>query len=419
MFRPPLANAGGGPWCGDPRRLPPGPDPVSTSPKAVAALLATLTLAVACGGAETGGAARVATDHLDLAQPLTVVPGASGPDLARVVWAGQLTSGALVVAEQRLGEVHLIEPSSGRSTLVVRRGQGPGEVDAVVDAAVLQGDSILVLGTAGALILDSLGRPARTIALPPRVAGGRVVGIAGDGLVLRSGPALDLGDGFARDTTLIGTVNVASGTLRAEFIYPDRTFYFRRTPGPPFLTFPPFFAAVVAAVSDSSLFWGFGDRPFLYDRATDGAVRDSFRVAMPARSLTNDDIARARAARIAAASDDPGRRRHWGRMFDEAPFPEHHPYFDQLLASPDGLLWLREPPTAADDTVVWWGHTRQGELARRLVVPADLTLFQIGINRVVAMARGDLDVPSVLVLAIEPTPAEIPTRRTARTPRPR
>ena len=371
-------------------------------PDRVLAVLALVASAAsfACGRHDDGPTAQAATFHLDLARPLAVVPGASGPDLARVVWAGQLTSGALVVAEQRLGEVHLIEPPAGRSSVIVRRGHGPGEVDVVVDAFVLEQDSILVVGTAGALILDALGEPARTIALPPQLAGGRVVGSGGGFLTLRSGPALDLGDGFARDTALIGTVDLASGTLLAEFSYPDRAFYARRGAGPPFLTFPPFFAAGVAAVSDSRLFWGFGDRPFLYERAMDGTVKDSFRVAMPARLLTSDDVARVKAARVASASDDPARRGLWERMFDEVPFPEHHPYFDQLLTSPDGLLWLREPPTAAKDSVVWWGHTRDGELARRLVVPADLTLFQIGADRVVAMARDEFDVPSVLVLAV-------------------
>jgi hypothetical protein len=186
-------------------------------------------------------------------------------------------------------------------------------------------------------------------------------------------------------------------------VHQDRAYYLRRTPGrPPFLTFPPFLPRSVAAVSDSSLFWGIGDRPYLYAMGVDGVVRDSFQVAMPPRSLTSGEISLARAARISRADDDPGLRRSWERMFDEVPFPDHHPYFDQLLAGSEGLLWLREPPRVEGDTVVWWGHTRVGEIARRMIVPPGLELFQIAADRVVAVARDEFNVPRVLVLALEP-----------------
>jgi hypothetical protein len=375
-------------------------------PPTLGALAVMLTTGSACLSPDAAAPTAGAEDfRLDSARPLVVVPGEGDAGFARVAWAGQLSSGALVVADQPLGEVHVVDPTVNRHAVVLERGQGPGEVEAVVDAHVFGSDSILVAEPSGLLLLDSRGAFVRRIAFPAEAFGARIVGVIGDAVIVSNRVPPVLEDGLKPNPIRIFAVSLTAGTLRSHFIHEDLQVYYRFRPGqPPFLGIPPFHARSVAAVSDSSLFSGIGDRPYLYERAMDGAVQDSFAVAMTPRPLTSGEIAGAKAARIARADagDDPLRRRNWERLFDDVSFPDHHPFFDELLAGSDGLLWLREPPMAEGDTAVWWGHTRVGELARRLIVPPNLELFQITADRVVAVALDEFDVPRVLVLALEP-----------------
>ncbi len=304
-----------------------------------------------------------------------------------------------------LSELLLVDPATGQVSPVGERGEGSGEVPAVVDAALAWGDSIVVAGGDRILVVGPTGRPSRVVRLPVEAWGASdIVGSTVDRVVLESDLLQVFPDGLGIDSIRILVLDRASGAVTDSISLANRMYYHRDDPGAPsFLTYPPFFPQGIVAVHESQIFHAVGDNPWVFRLGAGGVAEDSFRIVISSRELSSEEITRALEDRMERASARPDLRRNWIRMFEEVRFPDAHPYFDALLSGEDGLLWVRQALRASDSEVVWWGHDPEGGLVRRLVVPVGWDIQQIHNDRAVVVVRNDLDVPEIRVLRLEPT----------------
>jgi len=105
-------------------------------------------------------------------------------------------------------------------------------------------------------------------------------------------------------------------------------------------------------------------------------------------------------ARTGAAGKGPSDI--WGRMAEDAPYPETLPSFDSIVIGDDGGLWVRDYQPEADGPSRWTvfgsaGVVSAGRVSAMADLPARFRLTAIRGNRVLGVARDELDVESIRV----------------------
>lgn len=367
------------------------------------ALLLTLVSFGCRGGSSTDSRTLQAQRFaLDWNQPTRVADGDSIAGFSRVNWAGEMSDGTLVAGDVRLTELSFFPPSSP-PFIGGRRGGGPGEFDYLLHGRVLASDSVLTSGELNLSIFTPTGQFQRSIPVPYPGLSHHIVGALGDSLFVLSVDISGIVPGFTTDSVRYVIVAASDGSIEHEFTTPFRWSYVYEPPdGRSFWTFPPFFGRAVVSVLGSRIVWGFGDDPYLRILDERGDRVDSIPVSIPERPISEDQFRRVRSDRLARADEEPQRLRNWQRMFDEVSFPDVHPFFDDLLVSSDGLLWLRVAEDPVPDIVQWWGQKVDGSLLRILSVPSRFQVVQLSDSTVVGIETDSLGVQRILVLPMVP-----------------
>jgi hypothetical protein len=151
-----------------------------------------------------------------------------------------------------------------------------------------------------------------------------------------------------------------------------------------------------AGVADGRLVAGSAAKPEVVVLELDGGTTRIIRWTGQATPISNAYIQTFIDERTATL-DDPAPLR---QQILESEHPDSFPRFDAILGG-HGQLWVR-PYRLPGETgpYRWRVHDGDGRLIAVAEVPAGLTLYEVGPDRVLALTTDDLDVQHVVVLPV-------------------
>lgn len=353
--------------------------------------------------------------------PVVVIGGydeRAGHALDDVVDATRLSDGRIVVAQQRSAELRVFSAEGAYLTTWGGEGEGPGELQHILDVQRLRGDTLVVLSARpGVTVYDSTGSFVRSTRLstysgdfiPCRIGEGnwRILPDGHLGTILEDNfGALSGGcpptpsDGW-RTSGLVARRSVPNPTLDTVGLVPatERTgTNYRVFGGSLLVAWAPERAYLGDTTADSILVTNLrGDRI--------GAIPAPFdAVAIPLSSMEQE-----RRSQVVG----PGVVR-WG---DSYQYPTHFPRFGRLLVDAEGYLWVMAYPVA-DSPIESWRLDRPygdyveeggsrwavvdstGARVASLRTPPGLFVFEIGADEVLGLVKDDLGVATVTAYAI-------------------
>jgi hypothetical protein len=135
----------------------------------------------------------------------------------------------------------------------------------------------------------------------------------------------------------------------------------------------------------------------------------SRRPDLNAVALTDDDRRRyvAEAVKGASGGSGPASRsvmeENARNQVDALPYGHAMPAFDAILSDSEGRIWLRDfVPTWVDKkSNAWTVINRSGRVERRVAVPENIALTQVGHDYVTGVVRDSLQVEYVVVYRLE------------------
>jgi len=156
-----------------------------------------------------------------------------------------------------------------------------------------------------------------------------------------------------------------------------------------------------AAVGSNTFFVGESDAFEIQERLLDGAVRRIIRVAARARSITTDDLARAKQEAHEASSARANLMGAIGRGLDnaggsEVPHRETLPFFDRMIVDRVQHLWVREF-AFQNETQRWQVFDPEGAWLGTVTTPKGVNITDIGSNYVIGIVKDELGVQRVHV----------------------
>jgi hypothetical protein len=347
-----------------------------------------------------------------LVEPPEAVIGveSQGPahQLTQVVGAVRLSDGRIVVGDRVTKEARYFDASGGHLTTVGGGGEGPGEmrnlyaVDRIVgDTLVLGGWPIgsrywfdtegahiksEVLGPwfpgllgrtlpDGSLLLDTYPQGSHGNTLETWAAQGeedifRPTGVIE--LVSRDGSQMDtLGPMYAEEWLKIGQ-------LRQNFVMHARPFQWRTQ----------------VAWSRDVVFVGEMNRGEIRSYDRDGILLRVLRWVPPAVLVTPDEQ-RAFREGILTGLGRPERRPDFQRWLSQVQFPESKPAFEEIIATSEGTLWVKDPSPLGSETERWTVYGVDGVTAATLDLPVGLRVVYVSQDHVLAVWVDELDLEYV------------------------
>jgi hypothetical protein len=377
----------------------------------------------ACGGGDSRGPAAIVTDsagieivtntgdisglpvlRVDTVPLLSIglVDGEAPYLLDRVGHATTLDDGRIAIVNAGTDEVRLFDAEGRYIRTFGRGGDGPGEYRFPIRVWQL-GDSIVVVDvTMNRITVQPLdGSSSRTVpgvpdsrpSTAPLFTDRSVILPIEDRVTPSPGESADVAmayvrvplDGSAPDTLLVlpngkrATRQVESGG-RVGYVTGPRLFE----------------TQAYAGVADGRLVAGSAAKPELVVLELDGGTTRIIRWTGQATPISNAYIQTFIQERTATL-DDPAPLR---QQILESEHPDSFPRFDAILGG-QGQLWVRPYRLPGESGPSRWRvHDGDGRLIAVADVPAGLTLYEVGPDRVVALTTDDLDVQHVVVLPV-------------------
>ena len=329
--------------------------------------------------------------------------------LHRVANAFILPGGRIVVVNSGSHELRVFDELGDHLATWGRRGEGPGEFTALVDAHRWRGDSVIAMYSQrnDIAVLDSEGGFARTFALQRDDEFFVVEAVSPGGAVLSS--------------DRVGRGGLPEGLNRLEHHYRvwDGEGEIRSSLG----SFPgsEWFSAwsgtigwsvqITFAHQISTFAWGdlmavapndgYEIRAFDHDGTLRRIVRRDHDPVVPTSAHEEADFER----RIAGLPEEERaeRRRRMRERDEEVPLPETFPAFETALADATAHLWVREYDIPGEETPdpAWSVFDPDGRILGFVETPAGLSVFEIGEDYILGLATDDLGVEFVQVWSLE------------------
>lgn len=327
------------------------------------------------------------------------------------LWFGQVRR-ALIMADRRLvvadagatgrNQIHVFDSLGVFVTSLGREGSGPGEFQSIDELRRI-GDSLLVVDRA--LARFTLFGPSGNLLWTRRFPedADRMTTVIGP----FEGRTVVFSDAHARarrsdaavvrDTLQLMAGSIEDGPRRLIGVFPGTERYIDLSQAFVVLPLPFGKRASFAALGDEVLV-ATGDEPALQRVSIDGELMGSIPVPDRSRQITEDMRA---AYRDYWMNDQALSPSIVERFLEHAGFPEETPPYGRVMVDAAGLIWIEEyhPPYHAlrRYTVLSPG----GRILEELEVPAELTLLDADLHRVVMRGRDALDVETVVVYARE------------------
>jgi hypothetical protein len=359
-------------------------------------------------------------------RPILVVGDAPGGDghLGRIVGTTRLSDGRVVIADQTTRQLNFHDPSGRRLQSV--SGTGPDlqtgprrRVPTLDEIRRLPGDSIAVESGGVAWIFTPDGTLSRTVQFAPPAAGtlqgpfllalGRFddgTAVAADYPQGRRGPA---GARQWVDSASLFLIGRTGEVVRPLSSVPIVVFT-GGSNGPRPMDMGP---QGVWASSGRAFYWGFPEEYAIRVYDTDWTLQRIIRRSWAARRFTDADRASYVDGWMQMWSKATGAEREAERKeMLESAYPELIPAYSDLLATPAGELWVREPDLtgapgcwcfAGLSTVPsrWSVFDDGGRWLGEVAMPPRFIPLEIGADYVLGRSRESDDVPRVVMYRLE------------------
>jgi len=392
---------------------------------ALTALIAVTALLQSCGG-EHGRSAPTITDSAGVTiveyaawapeslpwsvggEPLVQIGALEGEDayqFDQIGGVGRLSDGSIVVANGGTQELRYFDRTGRHLRTTGRKGEGPGEFQALGLLVVLPGDTVAVYDWNQRRIsyFDAAGTFARSISFQypagvPFPAGRFADGgwLSQPGFVFAPGsPGTDV----VRDTSRL-LVFDEDGKLRdstSRWIGPD--FYIRSEGNSAFATSLPFGRSTELGVWDDRYYAGYTDRYEIVRRTEAGAPDLVIRAQRPAVPVTDAAVAAHKAERLERT--DAQFRPQMERLYQDIPFPPTMPAFSDLQVDADGNLWVLEVTLPGDERRRWTVFDTTGRMLGSIETPPAVSLREIGRDYLLGTWTDDLEVQYVRLYRLD------------------
>lgn len=327
--------------------------------------------------------------------------GEEAYQLFRVRDAIQLDDGRLAVANSGSGEVRVFGGNGEHLANWGRQGEGPGEFRNPWRLKSWPSDSVGVWDRRlrRVTIFDSGGTLGRTVDLVSGDWSGLLewVDVFPDGTLLVTHQNVfgqEPVTGITRNPVSVSTLSESGQLLMSSDEKPGDEVYLKVGEGTLDLLRLPFAKSFRALrVGEEIMFSSTDDFEFnFYDR--NARLTRVVRLAVPARRVTESDIAADNERQLAAVDED-ARAQVRARQAD-TPRPETFPAFSDVLVDPLQNLWVQvfQPP-AEEAPRAWAVFDAYGTFLGYVETPAGLTVFQIGMDFVLGVQSDDLGVEHV------------------------
>jgi len=313
--------------------------------------------------------------------------------------ATRLDDGRLVVANSSSGEIRVFASDGSHVTSLGGIGEGPGEFAQYDPVAVSAwpGDSIV----AGAWwrgrieVFDADGGHGRTAPLGDGKFS--LAGVLPDDIILAV-PSIAIGVPFGRANAPLarrdeefglmrpdGTLHVSLGTRAGQEWFVSAS--------SPSAQPHPFGRSVLTAVWGDLAIVTTNDRYEISAYTSDGTLARIVRRGHDLRSPTQAEIDNWIGERYA---DEPEERRErlLGEM-DGMTTVEFYPAFSSLQSDPLGYLWVEEYSSPSQDRSLWTVFDSQGRVQGFVEMPAEIEVYEIGVDYVLGKTTDELEVELV------------------------
>jgi hypothetical protein len=331
----------------------------------------------------------------------------SDPLLAYPVAATRLSSGTIIVADAMTASVRYFDTTGHLVRSVGRRGEGPGEFQAIGWLGQCAEDTVFVWDfmQARVTVLNADGTVSRMYRLPADPDGSppstigcnrhgvfAVLGapdiVPGD---LRARASRGEDEQFADFNAQLSVADAAGNTVRevgsvgaGEFVI---------TGG--FLP-RPLGRRTVLAVSDRYLFVGTADSGTVDAYTVDGEFARTVSTESP-RRLTTDAHHERAAAGLVAWVAEASIRDAMRRRFLRIPRPEYLPHYSALFADPAGYLWAQLSAPGDGETWLRVIDAARGEVRADLHLPLETRVLDVGADYVIGTYEDQSGEPHVVL----------------------
>jgi hypothetical protein len=316
-----------------------------------------------------------------------------------------LADGTVVISHAGGEELLFMDAAGDTVALLDRVGSGPGEFRSAGELAAV-GDSVFVYDSRQRrlLVFRSDGTHVRDVGIEGETGLAEFVGVVGGRYIFaREGAPIGSTDSdalFHRPATYLGYDT--TGARVAEITAVRGRAYFSVPSARISEAAVPFTPRLMAAIGGERLFVGDGGEREIRSYSTNGDLERALRSARAPVPVTQEDIDR-RTAHL--DSLDGGRAGEFAR---NAPWPDAHPAFTQILAEGDGRLWVCEgfgyAATLVSYESCWNVHDVDGMWLGKVHVPQDVAVWQVGRNFILGLRFDDV-LPEVVVYRLASGPA--------------
>jgi hypothetical protein len=341
---------------------------------------------------------------------------AADQQLHRISGAVRLADGTLVIANGGSRQLLRYDRTGKFLGATGREGDGPGEFRALSWIGRMRGDSLVtwdrgldritVFTPAGAYARDykpTLTENPMTLEVKGALSSGR--------LLLARGASFISGNGTAgvQRQPISGWLIDSLGTERLSIgPFPGETVFLGpgRQPGATIRTPVPLGASTIFATGSDAVHVVDTDAFAVRSYATDGRLSAIARRPHTAQPIQPSDIATVIDEQLENLPPVQEIRDGMRAAFERVPPPENLPAVRSLRVDRDDNVWAQVGTRPAAPEAVWSVFDRDGRWLGDVMIPAALTILEIGGDYIVARDRDELDVERVRVMRLrKPAPA--------------
>ena len=320
----------------------------------------------------------------------------------RIEGVVRMRGGGVAVADGGSGEVRFFDDQGQFLSASGGAGDAPGEYRMISAIGVGPGDSLWVFdyGNRRFTVLNEDGVPQRTVSVGGFLSAAGAVGrIPNGSFVVKEGWGRATGGsrhtGLARDPVAVAIVSPDGSSFDTLGMFPGREVFISIEDGRAVMSAPLFAHNTSAVIRDSEVFVGVQEEMEIGLYASDGKLRQIFRIRGVDLDLGAPEIAARRREALARVPEE--RRPQAADQLDRLAVPDARPAYGRLLVAVDGSLWAAEQVRYPAIARTWTVFAADGRLLGEVVMPERFRLHQVGDDWVLGVGLDEVDVEHVLL----------------------